>query len=150
MGFPCGASGKESAWQCRSCKRLECNSWVRRIPWRRKWQPTLVFLLGKSHIRRSLVGYSPWGRKESDMTENHSSMFKVFRLTSFREVRGAWLLSAASWVLTLTLTLTPAGPAASESLNLTPDLSVQRLFSCSLRTLWSPFIWIKKVSLCPF
>ena len=37
--------------------------------WRRKWQPTPVFLPGKSHGRRSLVGYSPWGHKESDMTE---------------------------------------------------------------------------------
>ena len=43
--------------------------WVRKIPWRRKWQPTLVFLPGKSHGWRSLVAYSPWGRKESDMTE---------------------------------------------------------------------------------
>ena len=37
--------------------------------WRRKWQPTPVLLPGKSHGQRSLVGYSPWGRKESDMTE---------------------------------------------------------------------------------
>ena len=37
--------------------------WVGKIPWRRKWQPTLVFLLGKSHGQRSLVGYSPWGHK---------------------------------------------------------------------------------------
>jgi len=37
--------------------------------WRRKWQPTPVFLHGKFHGQRSLVGYSPWGRKESDMTE---------------------------------------------------------------------------------
>ena len=37
--------------------------------WRRKWQPTPVFLPGESHGQRSLVGYSPWGRKESDMTE---------------------------------------------------------------------------------
>ena len=43
--------------------------WVRKISWRRKWQPTPVFLLGKSHGRRNLVGYSPWGRKESDTTE---------------------------------------------------------------------------------
>ena len=34
-----------------------------------KWQPTPVFLTGKSHGQRSLVGYSPWGRKESDTTE---------------------------------------------------------------------------------
>ena len=40
-----------------------------RSPWRRKWQPTLVFLPGESHGRRSLVGYSPRGRKESDTTE---------------------------------------------------------------------------------
>ena len=42
---------------------------VGEIPWRRKWQPTLVFLAGKSHGQRSLAGYSPWGCKELDMTE---------------------------------------------------------------------------------
>ena len=40
-----------------------------RFPWRRKWQPTPVFLPGKSHGWRSLVGCSPWRRKELDMTE---------------------------------------------------------------------------------
>ena len=40
-----------------------------RFPWRRKWQPTPVFLPGKSHGQRSLVGYSPWGHKELDTTE---------------------------------------------------------------------------------
>ena len=44
-------------------------SWIGKIPWRRKWQPTPVFLPGKSHGLRSLVGYSPRGRKESDTTE---------------------------------------------------------------------------------
>ena len=42
---------------------------VRKIPWRREWQSTPVFLPGKSHGQRSVVGYSPWGCKESDMTE---------------------------------------------------------------------------------
>ena len=42
---------------------------ILRWHWRRKWQPTPVFLPGKSHGRRSLLGYSPWGRKELDMTE---------------------------------------------------------------------------------
>ena len=37
--------------------------------WRRKWLPTLVFLPGESHGQRSLAGYSPWGHRESDMTE---------------------------------------------------------------------------------
>ena len=40
-----------------------------KFPWRRKWQPTPVFLPGKSYGQRSLVGYSPWGCKESDTTE---------------------------------------------------------------------------------
>ena len=43
--------------------------WVGKIPWRRAWQPTPVFLPGKFHEQRSLVGYSPWGHKESDRTE---------------------------------------------------------------------------------
>ena len=43
---------------------------MHKIPWRRKWQPSPVFLLGKSHGQRSLVGYSSWGHKESDMTEH--------------------------------------------------------------------------------
>ena len=45
-----------------------------RIPWRRKWQPTSVFLPGKHHEKRSLVGYRPCGRKESDMTERLSTV----------------------------------------------------------------------------
>ena len=40
-----------------------------KIPWRRVWQPTPVFLLRESHGQRSLAGYSPWGRKKSDTTE---------------------------------------------------------------------------------
>ena len=46
--------------------------WVRKISWRRKWQPTPVLLPGKAHGWRNLVGYSPWGRKESDTTEHKS------------------------------------------------------------------------------
>ena len=45
------------------------NPWVGKISWRRKWQPTPVFLPGKSHGQRNLVGYSPWGCKELDTTE---------------------------------------------------------------------------------
>ena len=40
-----------------------------RFPWRREWQPAPVFLPGESHGQRSLVGYSPWGRTESETTE---------------------------------------------------------------------------------
>ena len=53
-------------------------SWVGKIPWRRKQQPTPVFLPRESHGQRSLVGYSPRGRKELDTTEqlNHHQMQK--------------------------------------------------------------------------
>ena len=44
-------------------------SWVRKIPWRKTWRPTPVFLPGESHGQRSLAGYSPWGHRESDATE---------------------------------------------------------------------------------
>ena len=66
MGLPRWFSGKEPACQC---KRHEFNPWVRKIPWRREWLPTPVFFPGKCHGQRSLVGYSPWGHKESDMTK---------------------------------------------------------------------------------
>ena len=65
--LPWWLSGKESSCQCR---RPGFHLWSREIPWRRKWQRTAVFLPGESHGQRSLAGYSPWGCKESDMTEH--------------------------------------------------------------------------------
>ena len=59
VSFPDGASGIEPACQCRRHKRHRFHPWVRKIPWRRKWQPTLVFLPGESHGQRSLAGYGP-------------------------------------------------------------------------------------------
>jgi len=50
---------KESACQCRRCRRGGLDSWVRKIPWRRKWLPTPVFVPEKVHEQRSLVSYSP-------------------------------------------------------------------------------------------
>ena len=64
--FPGGSDGKSV---CLQCGRPGFNPWVGKIPWRRKWQPIPVFLPGKFHGQRSLAGYSPWGRKESDTTE---------------------------------------------------------------------------------
>ena len=60
LGFPRWLSGKESTCQCRI---LRFDPWFGKIPWRKKWQLTPVFLSGKSHGQRSLAGYSPWGRK---------------------------------------------------------------------------------------
>ena len=60
----CGS--KESACQLR---KRGFNPWVGKTPWRRKWQPTPVFLLGKSHGHSSLAGYSPRSHEESDTIE---------------------------------------------------------------------------------
>ena len=70
MGFPGGSDGKESA-----CSEGDpsFDPWVGKIPWRRKWQPTPVFLPEKSHGQRSLAGYSSWDHKESDTTEGLST-----------------------------------------------------------------------------
>ena len=62
-GLPWGHNGKESASQCGRHRRHRFNPWVGKIPWRRKRQPTPVFLFGKSRGQRSLVVYSPWGCK---------------------------------------------------------------------------------------
>ena len=69
QGFPDGSSGKEPAYQCRRHKKCQFDPWVRKIPWKSVWQPTLVFLPGKSHGQRSLTGYGPWCHKESDRNE---------------------------------------------------------------------------------
>ena len=63
-GLPRWSSGKESACQRRRRWRLGFNSWLGRIPRSRKWQLTPVFLPGKFHEQRNLVGYSPWGCKK--------------------------------------------------------------------------------------
>ena len=58
-----------------------------RLPWRRQWQPTPVLLPGKSHRRRSLVGYRPWGHEESDTTER---LHFHFSLSTFMHWRRKW------------------------------------------------------------
>ena len=64
-----GLSGKEFACQCGSLKQRRFDPWVRKTPWRRKWQPTPVSLPGESYGQSSLEGHSPWGCKEQDTTE---------------------------------------------------------------------------------
>ena len=59
MGFPGGPSGKEPTCQCRDVRDHNFHSWMGKIPWRRTWQPTSVFLPEESHGQGSLVGYSP-------------------------------------------------------------------------------------------
>ena len=93
-GFLGSTSGKESACQCERRRRGRFNPWVRKIPWRRKWQPTPVFLPGKFHEPRRLVGYSPWGHRESDTTEQLH--FHFSRLWFSAKSTHSELLSAAA------------------------------------------------------
>ena len=69
MGFPGGTSDEELTRQCRRHKRCGFSPWVRKIPWRRAWQPTPVLLPGDSHGQGSLAGCSPRGHTGSDATE---------------------------------------------------------------------------------
>ena len=78
VGFPGGASGKEPACQCGRHKSRGCGRSVRKIPWRRAWQPTPGLLPGESHGQRSLAGYSSQGHKEADTTEQLSLHFIPF------------------------------------------------------------------------
>ena len=70
--LPSGARGEEPICQCWNHKRPRFYPCVGRIPWRRAWQPTPIFLPGESRGQRSLASYSPLGRKGSDMTEQFS------------------------------------------------------------------------------
>ena len=85
MGLPWWLS-----WQriCLQCKRPGFNPCVKKIPWKREWLPTLVYLTGESHGQRNLWGvgcYSPWGSKESDMTEvtENKQSFGMFETGDF-------------------------------------------------------------------
>ena len=61
---------------CLQCGRPRFDSWIGKIPWRREWVPTPVFLSREFHGQRSLAGYSPHGCKESEMTEQLTFTWK--------------------------------------------------------------------------
>ena len=79
LGFPSGTSGKEPACQGRKCKRCGFDPWIRKIPWRREWPPTLRWLDGITNsmdISLSILQQTvkdreawPWGCNELDLTE---------------------------------------------------------------------------------
>ena len=92
-GFPGGTSGKEPTCLHRRRKRRRFHPWVGKTPWRRAWQHTPVFLPEESHGQRSLAGYRPWGREESDTTEvTHAHTHTPMPLFTWR----AWPHSAHS------------------------------------------------------
>ena len=73
-------SAKESPCKCRRCRRFWFDSWVGKIPWRRKWKPLQYSCLEKFHGQRSLESYSPWSCKLSDMPEWNSIYTHVYIL----------------------------------------------------------------------
>ena len=78
MGFPGGWVVKNSPANARDARRrCRFDPWVEKIPWRKKWQPTPVFLLGESHGQRSLAGHCPWGRKKIRHSWAHTCMHTV-------------------------------------------------------------------------
>ena len=80
-------------------QRTRFNPWVGKPPWRRTWQPTPVFLPGKFHGQRSLVGESPWGLRESDTTEGLSTETKWPKQTAITAVTAALRMSHSEPVL---------------------------------------------------
>ena len=80
-----GGSAVKNPLAMQETQRCGFDLWVRKIPWRRKWHPTPVLLPGKFHGPRSLVGYSPWGRKESDKTEQLHFNFSMHGIPTLGE-----------------------------------------------------------------
>ena len=76
-------------------------SWVWKIPWRRKWQPTPVFLPGGYHEQRSLVDYSPWGRRELYTTKQLAYIYLyIYEWTEWARLYwGSGYLAQSLWVL---------------------------------------------------
>ena len=90
LWLPMWFSGKECVCQGRRCG---FDSWVRKIPWRRKWQPTPVFSPGTSHGQGSLRGYRPWGRKESQQRLNsNNNVDRWWMFTKLIVVTISWCL----------------------------------------------------------
>ena len=84
-------SGKEPTCQCRRCKSRGFNPRIGKIPWRRAWQPTPVFLLEKSNRQRKLSGYHTWDHKELDTTEPaHTHTHTHTTQAVITEVAGIW------------------------------------------------------------
>ena len=88
--FPNSLNGKASASICQ-CGRPKFDPWIGKVPWRRKWQHTPALLPGEFHGQKSLVSYSPWGRKESETTEWLTHIYGRFRVHGSKAMAGLLL-----------------------------------------------------------
>ena len=99
-GLPMWYSGEESAGQC---KRCSFDPWVRKTPWRRKWQPTPVFLPGKPHRQRRHDGLQSLGLQESDTTAHtHIHSTKGLRADRQTDVESSVNVFRECWVVART------------------------------------------------
>ena len=101
-GFPGSACGQEPFCQCSRHKRRGFHPWVGKIPWRRAWPPTPLFLPGECYGQRSLVGYTPWGRKGLDTTERvctHTHPMTWLHQKAFFHIVSRWMQYLQSWLL---------------------------------------------------
>ena len=93
FNFPGGSDGKSV---CLQFRRPKFTPWMGKIAWRKKWQPTLLLLPGKSHGRRSLVGYRPWGHKELETTERLHFIFTSWFSKVFPRTGVCWFPAHSS------------------------------------------------------
>ena len=152
-GFPGGASGKRSDCWCRRCKRLRFSLWGRKIPWKRKWQPTPVFLLGKFNgrgdwqatahrVAKSQTPLSAWTCTQTHISCFHEDMkaagvffFFFFSLSRVKDktvatYQGLWTLGEAltmrfiCWMLWFPVGFTLVMNLSSSTLEFPGPLSV--------------------------
>ena len=115
LGFPSGSVVKESACQYGRHRVCSFDPWVRKIPWRRTWQPTPVFLPGESHGQRSLAGYSHRVAKSQTWLSNyacsHTSLkwFASILYPAFKPAWFKWFLNYKHNVIRKTYTANSAG-----------------------------------------
>ena len=147
MGFPCGLPPwvslvAQTVKNLPAMKRPGLKPWVMKIPWKREWLPTPVFLSGEFHEQRSLAGYSPWGRKELDMTEwlTHLCIYvfvvyipqylngislKARSILSlyFKDLKACSSILFVEWINQLSLTDTPRTQPYKSTSKKTADLN---------------------------
>ena len=96
---------------CLQCRRRRFSPWGRKIPWRRKWQPTPVFLPGKSHGQRSLVGYSHWVAKNPTGLRDYTLTYFCQKTNSVADAREkSALYLPREGLTTVPLSSVPPGP----------------------------------------
>ena len=134
-------SGKESSCQCQSHRRLRFNPWVRKIPWRRKWLTHSSILAWKIPWTEEPMGYSPWGRKESDrhgaptptFLLSHSLSYHHIHVFHFNQCTSTNGMFNSSFLLTQIFTFSSRLPLRAAS-SMKPSLTSLFQNSCGFQS----------------